>query len=313
MKFISMKNHSYLQTDIDRYHESQPPRLRKRCTDRAPATWGSNALISVLQFSALLFAALLHTGQSTLLPASDNYESWFQKHADTTLLTQHQGESFSSRNGKAEPDNFKTINLSKCMKLLLLENESPTGRQLVQLHFNVKQAILSHFYKNEGPCRRIIHADSLEMFGQCYEMDIHIGNSEDFKRCKQRNPGTDRDSRMAYKRCVWNVRNVRTTATGPVPENAGEVEVGDTVIVKLYDKPTCSYPHDMGKLVVKAEKDVRKSWRDRLQDLAAKRGQRKPLIPGRNLRPRLPKVPKLPKLHGLWKSRRSGRSGGDGR
>lgn len=297
---MSKKSPFRLQTVIDRSRERTPPRVHSTSyTDRAPWTWS----LSVLTLHLLLFTALLHVGQCTFPSIADDKDQLlFQKHAYPILLTQHQAQGPSGGNGNNEGATFKTIDLSKCMELVLLEKQSPTRRQLVQLHFKVKTAILPHFYKNEGPCRRIIHADSVEMFGQCYEMDIHVGNAEDFKRCKQRHPGTDRPSRMAYKQCVWNVRNVRSRATGPVPENAGFVSVGDRVVVKMYDKPTCSYPLDMGTLVVKTEKDVRKSWKDSLGGVP-KRRHRIPLVPGGKLKPRLPKGRKLLRLPGLWKPR----------
>lgn len=303
MKIGFLNNWLLSRISIDRFRKRPSNRLQLSSTSLA-----SRPLLPILSLTLLVFTALLQTGQSSI-PSLSEYEHqlWRQKHADAPLLTQYHIQGQQSGNGQSNPDTFKKVNLPKCMTLTLLANESPTGRQLIRIHFNVRIAILPHFYKNKGPCRHIIHADSIEMFGQCYEMDIHVGSSEDFQRCKRRHPGTDHSSRLMYKRCVWNVRNVRTTATGPVPENAGIVQVGDNVVVKMYDKPRCSIPQDMGILVVKAEKNGGKRWRDLVQDAVQNSGRRNPFVPGGRLKPRLPRVPKLPKVPGLRKPRRPDR------
>lgn len=144
---------------------------------------------------------------------------------------------------------FWKIDMSQCMSLVLLKAKSASGNQQVQLQFKVNESVLSHMYENRGPCRRVVHADAMEMFGLCYEVNIHVTNRGDFHRCKKRFPA----DRVAYRMCVWNTNNVETSATVPVPGGVGVVKAGDKVSVKMFDKPNCVVPRDMGTLVVIAE------------------------------------------------------------
>lgn len=143
---------------------------------------------------------------------------------------------------------FAQLNLSQCMTLYLLPSlaDTPPNQQRFKLDFHVRKAILPHFYANKGPCRRFVHADALQLFGRCFEIDIHVGNQMDFDNCR---------SAPNYRRCVWNVGNIltNTVLTVPVPPGRPRVKQGDKTIIRLFDKPRCMIPEAMATLTVEKQ------------------------------------------------------------
>lgn len=143
---------------------------------------------------------------------------------------------------------FAQVNLSQCMTLYLLPSlaDTPANKQRFKLDFQVRKAILPHFYKNKGPCRRVVHADALQLFGRCFEIDIHVGNQTDFEKCR---------SASNYRRCVWHVGNILTNTilTVPVPQGRPRVKQGDKTTIRLFDKPKCKIPETMATLTVEKQ------------------------------------------------------------
>lgn len=147
---------------------------------------------------------------------------------------------------QASSSMFAQLNLSQCMTLYLLPSsaDTPANQQRFKLDLSVRKAVLPHFYTNKGPCRRVVHADSLQLFGKCFEIDIHVGNQNDFDTCR---------SAPNFRRCVWNVGNILTNTILTVPVRPGRARVkqGDKTIIRLFDKPKCTKPESMATLTVK--------------------------------------------------------------
>lgn len=204
----------------------------------------------LVSLSVLMVIVLARLGQSAILSTTNYFLSaQFRNPVHTTPFSISQVEVTDHQADNDESASFWKIDMSQCMSLVLLTQEGGIGNQLVQLQFNVADVILPQLYENKGPCRRVVHADAIEMFGQCYEVNIHLTNRGDFYRCRQSFP----DDRIAYRMCVWHTDNVQTNATVTVTASAGVIEKGDAVTVKMFDKPNCVVPRDMGTLVVIAE------------------------------------------------------------
>lgn len=116
--------------------------------------------------------------------------------------------------------------LEKC---LTFENPRNGGTK-VDIVLNTT-LILNHFYKGKGPCKRMIHADSMTLNRICTNFDMHAVPGSLWEKCRKLAIG----DKSTFNRCLWNKGNVKSRA---VLKTKWAVS-GGAVDLQLFDKKDC--------------------------------------------------------------------------
>lgn len=132
-----------------------------------------------------------------------------------------------------------TADMNRCFSL---QEMSPDRKSAV---LQLSENVLSDFYAKNGDCKRVVHADSFALNGECNDINIHADNQTEWQLCRDRFVIRSDE----FIRCRWNEGNViKNTHVSIGPSSSF-----GTVDIELFDNKHCTERIGIGSISAVSE------------------------------------------------------------